>query len=138
MAKKIVTPQVNGSLSANKIVIAEGTEYERNHTLRILRGKQYKDKHLRLLETFGELEAVSRNADGGSQFKAVIDAIKNLFGVEGFESEMLPFALGMETEEELEYLDNLLPLEQFMAYMQGASYIVQGAGSDGVQAALKK
>lgn len=138
MAKRIPVPSVNGSNSANKITIAEGTEYAREHTLKILRGKKYRDKHLKLLETFGELEAVSRNAGDGSQFKAVIDAIKNLFTIEDFEAEMLPFALGMETDEEKKYLEDLMPLEQFMAYMQGAAYIVNGASADGVQAALKK
>jgi hypothetical protein len=138
MAKRIAVPQVNGSTAANVITIAEGTEYAREHKLKILRGKQYRDKHLKLLETFGELEAVSRVSEGGSQFKAVIEAIQKLFTIESFEAEMLPFALGMETDEEKKYLEDLLPLEQFMAYMQGAAYIVNGASSDGVQAALKK
>lgn len=137
MAVKKTVPQNGHNLASDEIIIAEGTDESRVHRLKILRGKKYRDQHLRLLETFGELEAVSRG-DAASQFKAVIDAIKNLFGQETFEDEMLPFALGMETDEEREYLDNLLPLEKFMAYMQGATFIVNGAQSEGVQAALKK
>lgn len=136
MAVKKTVPQ-NGHLAANEIIIAEGTDQERVHKLKILRGKKYRSQHLKLLDTFGELEAVSRG-DAASQFKAVIDAIKNLFGQEEFEDEMLPFSLGMETDEERDYLDNLLPLEKFMAYMQGATFIVNGAQTEGVQAALKK
>lgn len=129
----------SNGLLPNQIIIAEGSDNPRKHTLKILRGRAYRDKHLRLLSTFAQLEGVSSAmANGQGGLREIIQTIGELFGEEGFAEEMLPFALGMESEEELEYLDQLTPLEQFMAYMQGAAYIVNGASSDGVQAALKK
>lgn len=129
------------SLAPNEIIIAEGTEFERKITLRIPRGKQYRDKHRKLLVTFGELESVAsslKGADGNVQVKPIIDAIDKLFGYKDFEDTMIPFALGLETPEGREYLDNLLPMEKFMAYMSAATYIVSGGSNEQVRAALKK
>ena len=129
----------NGHNKPTTIKIAEGTEYERVVELKILRGKKYRDMHLKLLETFSDLEVISKN-DGSGQLKGIIKAIEELFTNENidFEGQMLPFALGMESEEDKEYLSNLLPLEQFMAYTEAAAFIVNGGKSVAVQAALKK
>lgn len=138
MAKSTMTG-VNGR-KPTTITIAEGTDYEKVVELKILRGKKYRDMHLKLLETFSDLDTVSRGLEGGGQLKAIIEVIGRLFANQNidFEGEMLPFALGMESPEDKEYLSELLPLEQFMAYMEAAAFVVNGGKSEGVQAALKK
>lgn len=135
MATKKVA--VERKLKPNQILIAEGTDLERVVDLKIPRGKQYRNKHLRLLETFGELENVAK--DGVSNLKSIIEVINNLFGSsDDFEDEMVPFVLSMDSNDDLEFLDNLTPMEKFTAYMQAASYIVGGGQTEATDTALKK
>lgn len=137
MAKATMTG-VNGH-KPTYVVVAEGTDHERKLELKLLRGKRYKQLHLKLLETFAELEGISRSLEG-SQLKGIIEAISRLFANESidFEGEMLPFALGLDSAEDRQWIEELLPLEQFMAYMEAAAFIVNGGKSEAVQAALKK
>lgn len=127
-------------LAPNEIYLAEGTEYERKIALSIPRGKQYRDKHRRLLATFAELEtaAASLSGNGANRIKPIVEAIDKLFGAKDFEDVMLPFALRMENEADKEYLDMLTPMEKFAGYMAAASFIVSGGNTDQVRAALKK
>lgn len=133
--------EVQEELAPDEVRIAEGTEVERIVKIKIPRGKQYREKHRKLLSTFGELESISnqaQNANGGTPLKSIIEVIERLFGQKDFEDVMVPFALSMEDADGKEYLDMLLPMEKFTAYMQASSYIVSGGNTDQVRAALKK
>lgn len=141
MSDKTEQPEEVEDLAPDEVRIAEGTDVEKVIKLHIPRGKQYREKHRKLLSTFGELESISSgvtNANGSTPLKPIIECIERLFGQKDFEDTMVPFALGMEDAEGKEYLDMLLPMEKFTAYMQAASYIVSGGNTDQVRAALKK
>jgi hypothetical protein len=122
----------------NEIIIAPGTDIERKILLVIPRGKEHRANHLLVLSTFGALEAVATKMDTGQGgISEIVGVINQLFGMDNFH-DLVAFVTGLTDEEGRNYLDQLLPLEEFMAYMEGASFFVNGGQSDAVQAALKK
>ncbi len=123
-------------LGPNQIKVAPGTELERVLTISIPRGRQHRDRHMRVLATFGDLEGLV--SGGEVQIKQIVEAIERVFGAEKFEDEMVPFVLGMDDEAGRAYLDELLPLEKFIAYMEAAAIFVGGMQNPAVDMALKK
>jgi len=65
--------------------------------------------------------------------------VGELWSNETFEGEILPFVLGMETEQDRSYLNKHLGLmETFEVFARAAGFILSGGKSDEVEAAVKK
>jgi hypothetical protein len=92
-----------------------------------------------MLQTFGSLQGVASRMNQGGELplNEVMTAIQSLFGVDDFVEKMMPFALNLTTKEQMVWLDQLLPLEMFTAYMEAATFIVGGGQTPALDGAGK-
>lgn len=124
-------------------VVAEGTEYERELSFKLPRGKYSRGVTPRIIKSISGLDLIQ----DGEEVKVgdVGKAMSDLFDSPGFDDELLPIALGLYDpltgevkKEDREWLDMLTDIEVFEAYLPFAAFIASNGRNQEVQAALKK
>lgn len=122
-------------LLPNQITLAKGSEFERVITLSVPRGKRARQLTAKLLPLLGPLESMQ---GANVNLKQLADVVNQLWDNDKFETEIVPFVLGMEDEAGREYLENLTLMDMFQAFMEATVFIVGGGNSPDFKAAQKK
>ena len=113
-------------LMPNEIVIAAGLPQEKLHKLKIPVGKSGRKKTAKLLPLMSGLEHLERN----QTIEGIGKMVNDLWDQETFEEEMLPFVLNMEDGEGQAYLETIDLMTALEAFIEGAMFIIGGAGSN--------
>ncbi len=128
------------SPASNKLTLREGTPEEFTVLLRVPRGSEGRKKTAELIPFMKHMRTFM-NADGEvqtgvEQFFSFMNIAGELWANGEFETEVLPFVLGLESDDK--NLETLSMMEAFTAFMAGLSYIMAGVDAPEVAEAEKK
>jgi hypothetical protein len=109
----------------NKIVLAEGTDYERTIYLNKPKGRKAREMMPKVLAFMSEL---SKSQDNGSvsDVEEVSNMMLKFWSKSEFEDVLVPFVLQMDTVEGKRYLDeNCTTVEIIDAFSKAAQYLIE-------------
>lgn len=108
----------------NKIVIGEGTDYEKTILLQRPKGRRAREMMPKVLDFMTKLSQVQESGSGGvSDVSKLIGAF---WDYEEFEKTLVPYVLQMEDDEGRRYLNEEGTLGDILdAYIQAAQYLIE-------------
>ncbi len=130
---------------SNTILVAADTEYERELTLTLPRGKAARGKTPKIIESIAGMDVLI-DEGGNVNVGDLGKAMSIMFDTPGFVETLAPLALGLinpkngkMTKDDEEWYHSLTDMDLFQAYIQAAVYIAtNGAMQKQVDHALKK
>lgn len=114
------------------VVLGEGTEFEKKIELKPLRGKNARYMMPKVLAFLAKMRNMQESSD---QFETAVTLMDLLWSNNEFEEVILPFVLGVSTEE----LENYGNMDLITIFSEAANYLIESTFSRReVQAAMGK
>ena len=107
----------------NKIVLSEGTDYERTIYLNRPKGRKAREMMPKVLAFMTEL---SKQQEDATDVESVSRLILQFWSKSEFEEMLVPFVLQMDTQEGRKYLDENCTLVEILdAFSKAAQYLIE-------------
>lgn len=127
----------------NKIIFGEGTDYQRELTIRPPRGKAARMMMPRILSFMSSVAQKQRDLgreDEGLDFEEINEMLTAFWKTSEFEDVLVPFVLGLDNPEGRKFLEeNGTTMDIVSSFMTASQQLIEESfGRKEVQAALGK
>lgn len=108
----------------HKLTIGTGTDYEKVLYIESPKGRKAREKMPKVLAFAAKLQGL--RSDERSDLETILQMVDTFWGMSEFENELVPYVLGLDTEDGKKYLDeNCTMVEVIDAFNEAAGFLIE-------------